>query len=286
MGSDDAARAAARNLLDFRLATAPDYLIPTAFERSLAPPDLRQRALTKMEWREAARVHWLVAEDAVEHPEPSSTGKAWTGRFAHALAQHLVNSAKDYSLERHQAAALLIAAYALQRMLSASEAQRTRRLIDDLPVDQANADWILSLGVSRVQFKSFANLLGEAHKRATHAASAMSELGGRPAGAAPAGRHLASADRPTRVDAPGRTTIVPAPAQFGPATRPAWLVLGQAEAWNRLAAPPSWRPDDDPPQGTRDSLESALAQAWSAFRGGDVAAADDALRPVYAARTG
>jgi hypothetical protein len=276
MSSDGAARAAARNLLDSRLATAPDYLVPTLEERSLVPADLRRRVHSKLEWREAARIHLLVAEDVVEHPQPLSDGLPWTGRFFHSLAQHLWVSAKDYSLDLYpdRKAALLLSAYFLQRIVSPAEARRTKRQIDELPIDSNNADWIVSMGVNRVQFEKALNLLNDTHRQKSHAVA-------RPTSLAVAPPSQPAEPERTSPEVPSRTGSMPNSARPGAVVRPAWLVLGPPAAWSSRTSPLAWQRPDEPLETTPSEREAALTEAWSAFSAGDLAATDEALLPIY-----
>lgn len=287
MGLEDDAKAAARLLLDGRLAAAPPSLLPTERQRALSPADVRKRSVTKMDWRSAAQIHLLAAEYTVERPSPTVTGKSWAGGFVHSLALHLVNSAKDGELRDRQQVTLLLAARDLQSVANPPAARGLKKKLEQVAMDENDLDWFLTLGNSQTQFQQAVNSLNAFHKRASSRpptvqlprkkppATAASALGQSGASWEQA-RTQAVVGRGATAEAAGQNPQLRRP------DRPPWLVLGRTEGAIAPDAGPAWRIPDTAPAVSRGELEQALLSAWYSFGHGDITAADITLRPVYA----
>jgi len=288
MSSEAEARGAARTILEGRLATAREYLIPTSVERALPPSEVVRRTGTKLDWEEGARLNLLVAQHIVERPMPSSTGKPWTSRFAHSMALHFSNSAKDDrdpDLTEQRLAPLLVAAYAFQRMLGFTAAIGTKRRIDQLIADRRDWDWVVSLGMSQSAFQQAIDSFESFHKMASSRppTSLVPTMNVPVSGAN-------RADRPETGLEGSPDPAVESISSTPPRARhkkPTWLALGPAEGTPDPASAPAWRWSDDGPAVPRGELDQALAYAWDSLADGSaldtgVLGADAALRPVYA----
>jgi hypothetical protein len=282
MRVEEEAKSAARILLDGRLAAAPEYLLPTERQRALLPADVRQRAVTKMGWRQAAQIHLLAAEYALDQPSPTVTGKPWSSRFVHCMVLHLTNSAKDDDLDERQQATLLLAAHDLQNLANPPAARGLKNRLQQYSIDENELDWYVTLGNSRTQFRQAVDALGAFHKVVS------SRPPVRPVSRNdPAGTVAAEAGQPAVTAQPRGLAfqVVTAAGGENPARPhsdlPSWLALGPVEGGPLPDAGPAWRTPDSAAPRTRSELEPHLDQAWDHFKQDDLVAADGSLRPVY-----
>jgi hypothetical protein len=283
MGLEDDAKAAARVLLEGRLAAAPPYLLPMEWQRALSPADVRQRAVTKMDWQQAAQIHLLAAEHALERPSPTVRGKPWSSRFVHCMVLHLTNSAKDGEITDRQQVTLLLAAHDLQYVANPPAARGLKNRLQQAGIDESDLDWFVALGNSRTQFQQAVDSLNSFHKfessrppvvqlpRLDPPAIAVSVPGQSGPGGDPESIRVSVA---TAVTAGGNS-------QLRKDDRPSWLALGPAGGTAAPDAGPAWRMPDSAPALSRGELDQALLSAWDSFSHDDIAAADETLRPVY-----
>ena len=260
MGLEDDAKAAARILLDARLAAAPPYLLPTKWQRALSPADVRQQAVTKMDWKQAAQIHLLAAEHALEQALPTVTGKPWSSRFVHCMMLHLTNSAKDGEISDRQQVTLQRAAYDLQRMANPSAARGLMNRIEQAGIDESDLDWFVTLGNSRTQFQRAVDSLNSFHKLVSSRPPVVQV----PRNDAPA--IAVSVPGQSGMGGDWESTHVAAVATTGGdsqlrhADRPWWLALGPAEGGAVPYTGPAWRMPDSAPATPRDGLEPGPAQ--------------------------
>jgi len=288
MSLADDAKDAARILLDGRLAAAPPYVLPAEWQRALSPADIRQRAVTKMDWKSAAQIHLLAAQYEIERPLRGATGKPWSSRFMHYMAQHLLNSGKDGDLSEVGQATLLLAAHELQQAVNPAAARALRNRLMLAGIEENDLDWFLALGNSRTQFQQAVDSLTSFHRLVSSRPPAAARppqdppaMEAQAPGQSAPSREQASA--PDVTATPGARPALGAKLRLKHPDRPAWLVLGSAEKAVVPHAGPAWRVPADEPPLARGELEEALTGAWRSFGRGEIAAADLALRPVYAA---
>lgn len=274
MTSQTEALVAARAIVEARTAAAPSDLLPKSRDRLWTPTELRARVLTKLDARESARLQLLVAEGAIDRPEPSSVGKPWSGRFAHAMASHFANSASESS-EIDQEAALLVADAEMRHILNASGATATSVRLREIGMRRDDYAWLLALGMTQTQFQSQLDVLRRFHKRALSAPrardvtlTARTQVGPS-AGSIPQQRAT-------------RTPTTPSVPVVEGHSRPTWLAVGGPDSSAAPLTSPTWQPTDPADIDTRESLDDSLSNAWNAFASGAITDADALLSPVYA----
>jgi hypothetical protein len=235
--------------------------------------------LTKLEPKQLARLLLLVAEDAIRHPEPSAAGKPWSGRFAHAMIQHLTIAASE-SRRVDEEAALLAAAAALGKMLGGTQVRSVRLQAIDL--ERQDFAWLVALGLTETQFMQHVDALTSFHKQARP----------KPTDWPPAPRPVVAAER--RADTPMRPVNEPPSSTPKPAAHPRqtnsahppWLIAGPTDVLGVATAVPPWRTGqkhaDQAGSTPLDSLNDALGAAWEAFTAGETQKADETLAPLYA----
>lgn len=284
MSLEGEAQAAARTILDARLAVAPDELVPTAADQALTPSEVNRWSLTRLGWAEAARANLLVAANAIGRPERSAVGKPWSSRFSHAMVLHLLNSAKDAKLEPSKQGALLVAASELQELLGDTNGtQGTMRRLEQLNIERRDLDWVLAMGLDESKFERALTALAVFHKVASSQRPAT--LGSQDSFSVDRTVQLGlSATARQASQTPLPPNYAPEPvtqSRTGQATRPTWLALGPADGAGEPATAAAWHSQDSSSLVSHGQLNQALAKAWAAFSSGDITDADDELSPIY-----
>lgn len=294
MSSQVAALAAARAILDSRLACAPQDLVPRHEDERWSPNELRQRVLTKgVEPTELARLELLVAADAVRRPEPSAAGKPWSGRYAHAMIQHF-NLAAWQAGRAEEEAALVAASAALSTILHGSKAGLAR--LNAIKLERQDFAWVVTLGLPESQFMGHVNILASFHKQAlANRAAPPKQLR-----SVPPTKLDVGSSRPTpdlgvgpqvtseRIEALSshRASKPAAVLRRRAADCPTWLVAGPFDAATMPSSSACWLPADyrntDSESYDLERLNGQVLAAWEAFADRGIREMDRLLEPLYA----